>query len=392
MNPINLQRIRGLDGPVLLTGHTGFKGTWMTFLLEKLGVEVIGFSLPPVSQSLFDRSKRIGKIRENFANIENFSSLSKYIHEAKPSAIIHMAAQPLVLDSYKDALGTFSTNVQGTANLLEASFHNDFVKSVIVVTTDKVYKNDNSGRRFIESDALVGKDPYSASKVGAEAAVAAWQQISKIQGGPRVTSVRAGNVVGGGDFASNRLLPDFIRAHMNNEKLSVRNPSSTRPWQHVLDPLSGYLMALEANLSGLEINSVNFGPPAQSLSVSEVIKIATESWPTRVEIELGEVQTNPSAEAEELNLDSTFASEKLGWQPHWSQEKSIISTIEWWDSVINKGVSSDDACGYDISQLNFKSLLMPQPRRRIFFRQQTQFVFLPQCIHRLPKIMMSICH
>ena len=354
MNPIDLKRIRGLDGPVLLTGHTGFKGTWMTLLLEKLGVEVIGFSLPPVSQSLFDRSKRIAKIRENFANIENFSSLSKYVHEAKPSAIIHMAAQPLVLDSYKDALGTFSTNVQGTANLLEASFHNDFVKSVIVVTTDKVYKNDNSGRRFIESDALAGKDPYSASKVGAEAAVAAWQQISKIQGGPRVTSVRAGNVVGGGDFANNRLLPDFIRAHMNNEKLSVRNPSSTRPWQHVLDPLIGYLMALEANLNGLEINSVNFGPPAQSLSVSEVIKIATESWPTRVEIELGEVQTNPSAEAEELNLDSTFAREKLGWQPHWSQEKSIVSTIEWWDSVINKGVSSDDACGYDISQLNFK--------------------------------------
>ena len=354
MNPKSLERIRNLDGPILLTGHSGFKGTWLTFLLETLGVEVIGYSLPPVTQSLFTRSNRIGKIREKFANVEDFNTLNNFIAEVKPSVTIHMAAQPLVLDSYKNPLTTFSTNVQGTVNLLEASFVSNFVEAIIVVTTDKVYENNNSGRNFIESDALAGKDPYSASKVGAEAAVAAWQQISKIQGGPIVTSVRAGNVVGGGDFASNRLLPDFIRAHMNNEKLIVRNPSSTRPWQHVLDPLVGYLMALEANLNGHEIKSVNFGPSAQSLKVSEVTKIASEAWPTQVDIELEEVPTNPSAEAEELHLDSTFAREKLGWQPHWSQEQSIVSTMEWWNSVLSNGVSSEDACEHDINQLNLK--------------------------------------
>ena len=190
-----------------------------------------------------------------------------------PGAIIHMAAQPLVLESYRIPRETFETNVMGTVNILDAAFATEFVKGIIVVTTDKVYRNDNLGMKFVESDALVNKDPYSASKVGTESVVAAWQQISKVSNGPKVVATRAGNVIGGGDWADDRIIPELIRGFSTNSKVIVRNPKSTRPWQHVLDPLVGYVMVLEAVLAGEQIASMNFGPGI--LTVSQCVKLLT---------------------------------------------------------------------------------------------------------------------
>ena len=200
MRPQLGSELSKLPGPILITGHTGFKGAWLTILLEHIGIPTIGYSLPPEKHSLYERANLEGRIPELFADIRDLLLVKDFMAKHKPSAIIHMAAQPLVLESYKSPRETFDTNVMGTVNILDAAFESDHVKAIIVVTTDKVYRNDNSGRAFIESDPLEGKDPYSASKVGAEAAVSAWQQIAKISDGPKVVSVRAGNVIGGGDW------------------------------------------------------------------------------------------------------------------------------------------------------------------------------------------------
>ena len=215
-NPLG-QGLRELPGPLLLTGHTGFKGTWMTFLLEHLNVPVIGYALPAEEDSLYARSIRTGSITEVFGDIRDYRKLEHFIDQGKPSVIVHMAAQPLVLKSYDSPLETFDVNVMGTANLLDIAFKRDYIKTILVVTTDKVYRNDNMGNPFSENDSLEGKDPYSASKVGTEAVVKAWQQIASTTGGPRVVSVRAGNVIGGGDYARDRIIPDIIRGIISNE-------------------------------------------------------------------------------------------------------------------------------------------------------------------------------
>jgi CDP-glucose 4,6-dehydratase len=239
-------------------------------LQKDLGIPVVGHSLPAEKESLFDRASRKGIIPEAFADVRDYQKLQKFVYEHKPSAIIHMAAQPLVLKSYESPLETFDINVMGTANILDIVFKRDFVKAIIVVTTDKVYRNENAGHIFVETDPLEGKDPYSASKVGAEAVVSAWQQLAKVYGGPSVVSVRAGNVIGGGDFADNRIIPDLIRGVITGDLIEIRNPESTRPWQHVLDPAKGYLMALENSLIISNYQSFNFGPNELSISVREV--------------------------------------------------------------------------------------------------------------------------
>jgi len=351
MNLNQLPALRALSGPVLITGHSGFKGIWLTLLLEKLGIEVVGFSLSPEKDSLFDRASRTGAISEVFADIRDYERLNSYINSVKPSAIIHMAAQPLVLESYRLPKDTFDVNVMGTVNVLDSAFNTDSVKAVIVVTTDKVYKNDNSGLAFIESDPLEGKDPYSASKVGTEAAVAAWQQIQRTSGGPKVVAVRAGNVIGGGDWGENRLLPDLIRSFSSGQKMTVRNPASTRPWQHVLDPLSGYISTLEAVLNDEKITSINFGPDTKSIAVSEVVEVAVKTWGLSTNIELGSSVQNSAAEAVSLDLNPDYAKRLLGWEPFWSQEEAVISTVQWWNKVLNQRVKPVDACLDDLSQI-----------------------------------------
>ena len=351
MEKLHFPGVQALPGPVLITGHTGFKGTWATVLLEELGVEVIGFSLIPESNSLFERADRTGAIKEVFGDIRDYETLDSHIKNLKPSAIIHMAAQPLVLESYRQPKETFDVNIMGTVNVLSSAFAHDCVQAVVVVTTDKVYRNDNSGRAFIESDALEGKDPYSASKVGTEAAVAAWQQIQRISGGPKVVAVRAGNVIGGGDWANNRLLPDLIRSFSSGQKLTVRNPLSTRPWQHVLDPLYGYLATLESLLNDVKISSINFGPETKSIEVAEVAKVAIKTWRLETNIEIIGSGLDANTEASSLDLNPDLAKRTLKWTPIWSQTEAIISTVQWWDKVLNQGIKPIDACLDDLNNL-----------------------------------------
>ena len=350
-NPLG-QRLRDLPGPLLLTGHTGFKGTWMTFLLEHLNVPVVGYSLPAEKDSLYERAERTGAIPEVFADIRDYKTLESFIDLHKPSTIIHMAAQPLVLKSYENPRETFDVNVMGTVNLLDIAFRKDFVKAIIVVTTDKVYRNDNSGREFIESDPLEGKDPYSASKVGTEAVVAAWQQISRISAGPKIVAVRAGNVIGGGDLAENRIIPDLIRGLISDKPIVIRSPNSTRPWQHVLDPICGYLYAVENALSGRVFPSLNFGPTSENWSVKILInQILTqlESKGIKLEIEV-DTSREMNIEATTLNLNSCLAQTQLGWQPLWDQEKAIVKTIDWWCNLIFKNEPASGLIHKDIEE------------------------------------------
>ncbi len=332
------QRLRELPGPILLTGHTGFKGTWMTYLLEYLKVPVIGYSLKAEKDSLFDRIGRHGSIPETFADIRNFEALRQFMSVHRPSVIIHMAAQPLVIKSYESPRETFDVNVMGTANLLDAAFESDFVKKIIVVTSDKVYLNTNSGKRFKESDPLEGKDPYSASKVGAESVVAAWQQIANVKLGPTVISVRAGNVIGGGDWATDRLIPDIIRAVSNSTALSIRSPESVRPWQHVLDPLFGYLLGAIFLETSEDSKSFNFGPNGNNVTVREVVEISKKLFGEKLVVVYEEPQKEVTSNVESLtlNLDSTKSSSLLKFRPKWDQQEAIERTFLWWEKFLSK--------------------------------------------------------
>ena len=343
-------RLRELPGPLLLTGHTGFKGTWMTFLLEHLNVSVVGFALPAEKESLYDRADRTGVIPEALGDIRDYESLEKFIDLHKPSTIIHMAAQPLVLKSYESPRETFDVNVMGTVNVLDIAFKKDFVKAIIVVTTDKVYRNDNSGRAFIESDPLEGKDPYSASKVGTESVVAAWQQIAKVSGGPKVVSVRAGNVIGGGDFAENRIIPDLIRGVMSGKHVEIRNPNSTRPWQHVLDPLRGYLFCLESILESEFARSFNFGPIELSISVQSLVSQTEEMYGNRLRVSFEKANLITQIESQALNLDSNLANDYLNWAPVWDQEIAIQKTLLWWKNLIEGRDDPKKLCISDIKE------------------------------------------
>jgi len=342
------EQLRALPGPILVTGHTGFKGTWLTFLLERLGVPTVGYSLAPEKNSLYDRAQLAGKIPEIYADIRDAETLKKFIAIHRPSAIIHMAAQPLVLQSYKTPRETFDVNVMGTVDILDQAFATDFVKAVIVVTTDKVYRNNNSGKAFVESDPLEGKDPYSASKVGAEAAVSAWQQIQKISGGPKVVSVRAGNVIGGGDWAENRLIPDLVRGFISGKPIEIRNPESTRPWQHVLEPLVGYLMTLEYVLGGGFIASINFAPDGVGLSVREVVNIAQATWGNSSSVEFFKVGQSNNLEASSLALNASLSRKILNDYRKWDQIESTQKTIQWWKKYIQDNCSPSENVLFDI--------------------------------------------
>jgi CDP-glucose 4,6-dehydratase len=341
--------LQQLPGPVLITGHTGFKGTWMTLLLQYLGIPVIGYSLKPEKDSLYSRAKLNGQIPEKFGDIRNYKKLKNFITAHQPHVIVHMAAQPLVLESFRIPLETFDVNVMGTANLLDISFNVKSVQAVLVVTTDKVYRNDNSNRAFIESDPLEGHDPYSASKVGTESVVKAWQRISEVSGGPKVFSVRAGNVIGGGDFARNRLIPDLVRSILiKKEDVVLRNAGSTRPWQHVLDPLVGYIAALDLALKGTSEISYNFGPSEKSLPVATVtdrfIKLSRSKSKIRID------ESIKIQEATSLILNTNKSGKVLNWNCQWSQISSIDLSFNWWEKVLNQGVSPKKACVDDIQR------------------------------------------
>jgi CDP-glucose 4,6-dehydratase len=346
MEKSDFTQLKSLTGPILITGHTGFKGTWLTLLLEELGIQAVGISLPPEDDSLYTRAQRFGKIPEQFLDILDSEDLLDAVRKFNPSAIFHLAAQPLVIKSYDTPRETFLTNVIGTLNILESALKAEKVKSVGVITTDKVYRNNGVGETFDETFPLEGKDPYSASKVGAEAVVTAWRQLSRMCNGPQIISLRAGNVIGGGDWAENRLLPDIIKAKQGDSTLLVRNSESTRPWQHVLDPIYGYLLAVEKSLTGDASNAYNFGPTEKSMKVGDVVNISNVNW----KIETAPIENNNTEkkEASELNLNVDLALKELNWKPRFSQEQAIQATINWWDLVSSRKLTPTQACLADI--------------------------------------------
>lgn len=348
-NPLG-QRLRALPGPLMLTGHTGFKGTWMTSLLQYLKIPAVGFSLPAATSPLLDRSMWSGAIPEMLGDIRDYKALESFMDHFRPSTIIHMAAQPLVLESYKTPRETFETNVIGTVNLLDIAFKRDFVQAVVIVTTDKVYRNNNSGQSFVETDPLDGKDPYSASKVGTEAAVRAWQQISKVSGGPKVVSVRAGNVIGGGDYSNDRIIPDLIRSAVTGKVVEIRNPSSVRPWQHVLDPITGYLMLIETMLNEIDISSLNFGPLHSEISVKEITNIGIAMFPELEKTLVFSPESTRGLEAMHLHVDSSNSMKILGWTPRWSSHEAIQLTFDWWKAHLEEKTDPKLLCKLDIDR------------------------------------------
>ena len=334
---------------IFLTGHTGFKGSWLIIFLHLLGAKVFGYSIRDSYLYKICNLKKIIK-GSTYGDIRDYKKLKNSIINFNPDFIIHFAAQSLVKKSYLDPKNTYDINIMGTVNILNILNETKKVKATLIATTDKVYNNTNCNKRFVENDPLAGKDPYSASKVGSEAAIAAWQQIALVNGGPRVISVRAGNVIGGGDFAEDRLLPDLIRGFSSNSPVSVRNPDSTRPWQHVLDPLNGYIDVLAHVLEGGKETAFNFGPTEESLAVGEVVKIAAEIWGESAKTVLDK-EVIESKESLTLQLDSTLANSVLGWKPTWNQKDAIVATVKWWKKILLEKEDPLSACQADIELL-----------------------------------------
>jgi len=322
---------------VFLTGHTGFKGAWLSIWLNELGAEVHGFSLaPPTEPSLFDEagvaaclaSDRRGDIRE-------LDDMVDAVVQAKPDIVIHMAAQALVRDSYRDPITTYATNVMGTAHLLEGVRKADSAEACLIITTDKCYENRNWPYPYRETDAMGGADPYSASKACAELVTASYRSsfLAADGSGPMLASARAGNVIGGGDWATDRLVPDCVRAFRAGDPVVLRYPQAVRPWQHVLAPLEGYMRLVEklCGTGGADMaEGWNFGPTtAGEDNVLKVAQLAAQTWGEGAKVVTATEQVE-FKEAQLLRLDSTKARVALGWDERWPLETAVQRTIEWY--------------------------------------------------------------
>ena len=333
---------------VFVTGHTGFKGSWLSLWLTTLGARVHGYALAPEPDlSLFRQLALDNDVDHCVADVRDVETIRGRIMETRPEVVFHLAAQPLVRASYRDPLGTFSTNVQGTANLLDAIRKVDSVRVVIVVTTDKVYRNNEWTWPYRETDALGGHDPYSASKAASEVVVDCYRQSFLAAAGVAVSSARAGNVIGGGDWSEDRLIPDAIRAWTAGQPLVVRNPESTRPWQHVLDPLRGYMRIAERTWAAPgEAGAFNLGPaPHEAATVREVIDLAAPVFPSAITTWGNEGQ-GPH-EARWLALETAKARQTLGLAPVWPLEAAVQRTMVWYrDQAV--GVPARNLCLADI--------------------------------------------
>lgn len=321
---------------ILVTGHNGFKGSWLVALLNYLGADVHGISLSITENSPFKSFHLSGSHVNHVQDIRDFNDTERLIKSIDPDLVFHLAAQALVLDSYTRPRETFEVNVQGTANVLDSTMGTRSL-GVIVSTTDKVYKNNNSGISFIETDELWGHDPYSFSKTGAELVVSAWRNLSASNNFKLVT-VRAGNVIGPGDRSMNRLVPDLIRGLHGGKPVTIRNPSSIRPWQYVIDPLVGYLMVGQRILTALPVsNSYNFGPdPSQLASVSDLVHLF-DSYTT---ISTQVIQDESGKESEILRLNSELAKVELFWESNTDLRESINYTIKLESSDITSSSMS----------------------------------------------------
>lgn len=321
---------------VLITGHTGFKGSWLCLLLDKLGADVYGYALePPTNPSLFNEA-RIGELMtSHIGDIRDYDRLFKVIQEVQPEIVIHMAAQPLVRESYKFPIETYSTNVMGTVHLLEACRHTSSVKAIVNVTTDKCYENREWHWGYRENEPMGGYDPYSNSKGCSELVTSSYRNsyfnpAKYDQHGVALASARAGNVIGGGDWADDRLIPDFIRAISKGEKVRIRSPYAIRPWQHVLEPLTGYLtLAAKLYTEGAPYAQAwNFGPDDNDAqNVEWITQTICTLWGEGASFE---VDHNPQPhEANYLRLDCSKAKAELNWFPKWNIEITLKSIVDW---------------------------------------------------------------
>ena len=335
---------------VFITGHTGFKGSWMSIWLNMLGANVKGYSLqPPSKPSLFEEANVSLLLNSEINDIRNFNNLSKSIQEFSPEIIFHMAAQPLVRASYNFPLETYETNVMGTANLLQASVNSSSVKAIVNITTDKCYENIEADIGYKETNRMGGSDPYSSSKGCAELVTSAYRESFLKQKNIGIASARAGNVIGGGDWAEDRLIPDILRAFKLIKPVVIRNPKATRPWQHVLEPLSGYMLLAEKLFSDPVRFSEgwNFGPHYDDVKpVDWILDYMTKLWPNS-SWQL-DSSINPH-EANLLKLDISKAQSQLNWAPTWDLETSLEKIVRWqhsWDS----GADMHTVCLAEIKQ------------------------------------------
>lgn len=338
---------------VFVTGITGFTGTWAAIWLQKIGCEVHGFGLNPDTEpNLYGLSGMDSRVNTTIGDIRDYEQLSSAIEAFQPDLILHLAAQPLVRRSYVSPRETFDVNTQGTVNVLEAARNSPSVKGVVCITTDKVYKNNESGHAFIESDELGGTDPYSASKAAAELAIASFRLSfpGAANGNPYIAVARGGNIIGGGDWAADRIVPDFVRSLVSGSTLTVRNPSSTRPWQHVLALVEGYVLLL-AGLASSEpekyARAWNFGPSLEeSLPVGVVIEELSNAW-ARPSIEIVPSEIH---EAGLLAVNSSAAASILGWRSKWSVRESIQKTSSWYREFYQSENSSFELCESQLSE------------------------------------------
>jgi len=319
---------------VLITGHTGFKGAWLSVLLERSGHQVSGLSLEPLPHSLFDSAKLTDHLSSDLrVDINDSNSTVAAIALLKPDFIFHLAAQPLVRASYEEPRLTFETNSLGTLSVLEGAGAAESVQGLVVVTTDKVYRNVGQAHGYVESDCLGGHDPYSASKAMADILTTSW--ISSF-GGPRTAIARAGNVIGGGDVSTDRLFPDLMRAFVAGRSAQLRHPLAVRPWQHVLDCLNGYVMLAESIMAtldqGADAGAWNFGPDSEAFrTVGEAADLAAAAWGPGASWEV-DSGSHPH-EAHMLTLDATKAKTELGWHDRLSFEDAVRWTVDWHKKV-----------------------------------------------------------
>jgi CDP-glucose 4,6-dehydratase len=320
---------------VLVTGHTGFVGGWLCAWLDQCGARVSGLALPPPTTPSFFESARLETIlaQSIIADVRDGAAVARALRACDPQVVFHLAAQPLVRDAHRDPVTTFATNVMGTVNVLEACRGQAALESLVVYTTDKVYRNTESAAAFVEEDRLGGNEPYSASKAAADWAVSAYcsSYLRAATPPPAVATVRAGNILGGGDWGRDRLLPDAVRAFSEKRELLLRNPASTRPWQHVLDVVRGTLLLAERRgaIASVEDLAWNLGPAAGRVhTVAEVASLAAAAWGNGA---AWRAQPEGSiAESRALLLSSEKARRALGWQCAWSLEKAVAASIEWY--------------------------------------------------------------
>ncbi|MGP0014059.1 CDP-glucose 4,6-dehydratase [Pseudomonas sp.] len=354
MEAVGLSRAFWSGKRVLLTGHTGFKGCWLALWLESLGAQVSGFALDPgTDPSLFELA-RVGEgLNDQRGDLRDLGALLELIADTEPEIVLHLAAQPLVREAYRDPLGTYSSNVMGTLNLLEAIRQVGGVRACVLVTTDKVYANQEWAWPYRENEALGGHDPYSSSKACcellAQSYVASFFPAERYEAhGLAVATARAGNVLGGGDFSPERLIPDVLRAWSADEPVTLRYPQAVRPWQHALEPLAGYLQLAAALYErGPEAAGAwNFGPGEDDMcSVGDVVARLAGRWPQAPGLR---VEPSELHEAGLLRLDSSRARQLLGWQARWSLQQCLEHTLDWHLAWKN----AEDMRSVTLAQLN----------------------------------------